>query len=153
MSAASTPAPRTKSPNERSSVPRHTLFLPMFVLLLGLGALEFFQVMTMEDQLDAMTQDIDKMDGKVKLAHYERDKFYLLASAVLRMAPSDPNADQVATLFGLRQLQIDKPELMNANLPSDLPANSGASTNATPFGAMPPATNAAPSVPAAPVNK
>jgi hypothetical protein len=88
------------------------------------------------------------MDPKVKLAQYERSKFYMMASDVLRLAPRDPNADQVATLFGLRQLQADKPELMNANAPSDLPTTSAldestAATNAAPVDSSS-ATNAAP---------
>jgi hypothetical protein len=120
----------------------------MLILLLGMGAHEVYQVMSMEEQLDVTTQNVDRMDPKVKLAQYERSKFYMMASDVLRLAPRDPNADQVATLFGLRQLQADKPELMNANAPSDLPTTSAldestAATNAAPVDSSS-ATNAAP---------
>jgi len=76
----------------------------------------------MEEQLDQMTQAVDKYDGRVKLAQYEKDKFYGMARAVLRLAPKDANANEVATLFNLRELQRDKPDLMNANDPSDVAA-------------------------------
>jgi hypothetical protein len=129
----------------------------MLILLLGMGAHEVYQVMSMEDQLDVTTQNVDRMDPKVKLAQYERSKFYMMAADVLRLAPRDPNADQVATLFGLRQLEADKPELMNANAPSDLPTNSApdestAATNAAPVDSSS-ATNATPVHAAAPANK
>jgi hypothetical protein len=147
MSAASTPAPRAPETRSSSSS-RVNLFVPMLILLLGMGAHEVYQVMSMEEQLDVTTQNVDRMDPKVKLAQYERSKFYMMASDVLRLAPRDPNADQVATLFGLRQLQADKPELMNANAPSDLPTTSAldestAATNAAPVDSSS-ATNAAP---------
>jgi hypothetical protein len=126
----------------------------VFILLLGLGAREVYLVMSMEDQLDSATQNVDKMDPRVKVAQYERSKFYMMASEVLRLAPKDPNADQVATLFGLRQLQVDKPELMNATAPSDLPAVTNTESNATeaaPVG-ISPATNAV-LHPGSPANK
>jgi hypothetical protein len=156
MSAASTPAPRAKSPTDtRPSGTRHTLFLPVLILILGTGALASYQVLSMEDQLDLMTQTVDKYDGKVKLAQYEKDKFYKMARAVLRLAPKDQNANQVATLFNLRELQKDQPDLMNANDPSDL----ADATNAAPDSALAPtnsiiapATNAPPKAPV-PANK
>jgi hypothetical protein len=157
MSAASTPAPR--SSDSRPSSSRSSLFLPIFILLLGLGGREVYLVMSMEDQLDRVTQNVDKMDPRVKVAQYERSKFYMMASEVLRLAPKDPNADKVATLFGLRQLQADKPELMNANAPSDLPAvpDTSSEASAPPTNAAPlegsATTNAASEHPASPANK
>jgi len=124
------------------------LFLPVLILILGSGALSTYQVLSMEEQLDQMTQTIDKYDGKVKVAQYEKDKFYQMARAVLRLAPKDPNANQVATLFNLRELQRDQPDLMNANDPSDL---AGMTTNAA-ADPVPP-TNAAPVKVAAPAAK
>ena len=158
MSAASTPAPRSKSATDTrpSSGSRHTLFVPVLILILGSGALASYQVMSMEDQLDQMTQTIDKYDGKVKEAQYQKDKFYKMARAVLRLADKDPNANQVATLFNLRELQKAQPDLMNANDPSDVAGSNAATpedttTNAAPAPA-PPSTNAAPKA-AAPAAK
>ena len=145
MSAASTPAPRAKSAIETrpTAGPRQTLFLPVFILILGTGALASYQVLSMEDQLDQMTQTVDKYDSQVKLAQYEKDKFYKMARAVMRLSDRDTNAKQVATLFNLAELQRDQPDLMNANDPSDL-ANAADATNAAPSNATAP-TNAAPS--------
>src|SRR5579871_3248344 len=137
MSAASTPAPRSKSSSESRNAPRHTLFLPMFILLLGMGARECYQMISMENQLDDVTQKVDQIDSKVKLTEYERSKFYSMAADVLRLAPKDPNADQIAVLFGLRKLQQDKPELMNASGQTDFAsfsaqASAVAATNTPP---------------------
>ena len=117
MSAASTPVPRSKSTSEsRTSGPRgHTLFWPMLIFLVGAGSLALYQVMAMEDQLDEITQSIDKMDGKVKRAQYEKAKFYAIARDVLSLAPKDPNAEQVAVDFKLRQLQAAQPARAQAD--------------------------------------
>jgi hypothetical protein len=160
MSAASEPAPRAKSPTDtRPTVSRYTLFVPMLILLLGSGALSSYQVLSMEEQLDQMTETIDKYDGKVKVAQYEKDKFYHMARAVLRLAPKDANANQVATLFNLRELQRDQPDLMNANDPSDLagvtniaPTEAAPLTNST-LAPTSLSTNAAPAKATAPATK
>jgi hypothetical protein len=82
----------------------------------------------------------------------------MMAADVVRLAPRDPNAEQIAVLFGLRKLQQDKPELMNANSQTDLAALSArasavAATNAPPADPFHPTTNAAPKAPAAPTAK
>ena len=131
----------------------------MFILLLGMGARECYQMISMENQLDEVTQKVDRIDPQVKLTEYERTKFYMMAAEVLRLAPKDPNADQIAVLFGLRKLQQDKPELMNASGQSDIAnvaaaASAVAATNTPPVDPLrPPATNAAPKSPAAPAAK
>jgi len=131
----------------------------MFILLLGMGARECYQMISMENQLDEVTQKVDQMDPRVKLTEYERSKFYMMAADVLRLAPKDPNADQIAVLFGLRKLQEDKPELMNASGQTDLTAVSAeasavAATNAPPADPFhPPTTNAAPKSAAVPAGK
>jgi hypothetical protein len=131
MSAASTPAPRAKSPTDTRTTPsRHTLFLPMLIFLLGAGSLALYQVMTLEDRWDEVTQTIDKLDPQVKRGQYEKAKFYAIAREVLRLAPKDPNADQVAVYFKLRQLQEAQPELMSLNTATD--AATDTSTNALP---------------------
>ncbi len=118
MSAASTPVPRSLTSPGRSG-PRHTLFLPVLIFLIGAGALALYQVMAMEDELDQMTQALDKMDGRIKHAQHEKAVFYKIASDVLRLAPTDPNAAKVAVYFKLRQLAIAQPELMNQAPPVD----------------------------------
>ena len=134
MSAASTPAPRSSA----APAPRHTLFLPILIFFLGAGALALYQVITMEDQLEDMTQAIDQMDGKVKRAEYEKSKFYAVARDVLNLAPMDTNVAPIVVDFKLRQLQAAEPELLPQSTSPDT-----AATNAAP--AQPaPATNAAP---------
>jgi len=127
----------------------------MLILLLGYGTLAIYQVMAMEDQLDEVTRAIDQMDGKVKRAQYEKGKFYAMARDVLRLAAKDPNADQVAVHFKLRQLQAVQPALMSLSAEpapgTDTAAPPTAVTNAAPV-APSGATNAAPAeapVPAA----
>src|SRR5882672_1747210 len=100
MSAASTPVPRTSS----ASSSRHTLFWPMLVFLFGAGSLAVYQVMALQDQLDSVTRAVDLMDGKVKHAQHEQNMFYGLARDVLRLAPRDPNAEQIVVDFKIRQL-------------------------------------------------
>jgi TolA-binding protein len=131
MSAASTPVPRSTPP----SASRHTLFWPMLILLVGSGTLAIYQVMTLEDQLDEVTRAVDQMDAKVKRAQYEKNKFFTMAKDVLRLAPKDPNAEQIVVDFKLRQLQAAQPVLMDLSTPS-----------------APATTNAAPTQPAAATN-
>jgi TolA-binding protein len=145
MSAASTPVPRSSSP----SASRHTLFWPMLVFLVGSGTLAVYQVMVLEDQLDEVTQAIDHMDGKIKRAQYEKAKFFSMAKEVLRLAPKDPNAEQIVVDFKIRQLQAAQPVLMDLTTPSApartnaAPAQPAAVTNSGPVQPSP-ATNAAP---------
>jgi hypothetical protein len=126
--------------------PRHTLFLPLLILLIGSGAFALYQVIAMQDQLDEATYAIDQMDGKVKRAQYEKAKFYAIANDVLRLAPKDANADQVAVYFNLRQLQAAQPELLSSSAPSDM-----AVANAAP-GQPAAATNFAPAQPSQATN-
>jgi len=134
------------SSESRPSGPRHTLFLPMLILLFGSGTLALYQVMYMEDQLDQLTQAVDKMDGKVKRAQYEKAKFYGMVRDVLSLAPKDPNADKVVVYFKLRELQAAQPELLTPNSSWDMPTTNGAS-------AQPAATtNTAPVTPAPSTN-
>ena len=105
--------------------------------------------MVMEDQLDEVTLAVDHMDGKVKRAQYEKAKFFSMAKEVLRLAPKDPNAEQIVVDFKLRQLQAAQPVLMDLTVPSApattnaAPAQPAAATNAAPIQPSQ-ATNAAP---------
>lgn len=122
----------------------------MLIFLFGAGSLAFYEVMTMEDRWDEVTQAIDKMDGKVKRGQYEKGKFFAIARDILLLAPKDPNADKVATYYKLKQLQEAQPELMAMNSATDL-ATDTAMTNAAP--AQPAAaTNSAPVQPSAVTN-
>ena len=85
----------------------------MLILLFGSGTLALYQVMTLEDRLDEVTRAIDQMDGKVKWAQREKAKFYALARDMLRLAPKDPNAEQIVVYFKLKELQAAQPELMD----------------------------------------
>lgn len=84
----------------------------MLILLLGSGTFATYQVMSMEDQLDEVTQATDKMEGKVKQAEHEKAKFYAIAREILRLAPKDTNAEQLTVYFKLRELKAAQPELM-----------------------------------------
>ncbi len=143
MSSASTSASRFNPP------PRYTLFLPMLILLFGSGTLALYQVMSMEDRLDEVTQAVDKLDAKVKRAQDEKAKFYSLVKGVLQLAAKDPNAEQVAVYFKLRELQAAQPTLIDLNAPTTPEESNFTSTpppvapNAVPLQPMP-ATNTAP---------
>jgi hypothetical protein len=118
----------------------------MLIFLLGSGTLATYQVLAMGDRLDGLTQTIDKLDPRVKRALHEKAVFYELTRELLRLAPTDPNADQIVTHYKLRELQAAQPELLSASAPSDLSAASQPVTNAAP---MPPTTANAATVPAA----
>ncbi|HEV3273108.1 MAG TPA: hypothetical protein VGZ93_13090 [Candidatus Methylacidiphilales bacterium] len=121
----------------------------MLILLIGTGSLALYQVKTTQDDLDETTGSVDRMDGEVRLAQHEQALFYTIASDVLRLAPKDPNADQVAVHFNLRRLQAAQPELLSPNAFPDMDATnapteeSGPATNAAPVQPGQ-ATNAAP---------
>jgi hypothetical protein len=121
----------------------------MLVLILGFGTFEVYQVMTMEDQLDDITQTVDQMDGKVKHAQNEKAKFYSLAKAVLLLAPKNPNAEQIATYYKFKELQAAQPELMaqttspDSDMTNAAPEQPIAVTNSAPV-VPSEATNAAP---------
>lgn len=117
----------------------------MLILLIGAGTSSAYQIMAMEDQLDEITRAVDHLDDKIKLALYEKEKFYRIATDVLRLAPTDPNASQVADEFKLRQLQAAQPALMDVNAPT---------TPAAPIAAPTPsaATNSVPTEPSPATN-
>jgi hypothetical protein len=126
MSSASIPAPRTPG-----SPSRHNYFWPILVYLIGAGMLAFYQVQNLEDQLSQTTSAADKLDSKVRMAQYEKAKFYALARDLLRMAPKHPAADKIVSATGIRNLAQAQPELMSLALPSGF-------TNSAPAEATPP---------------
>jgi hypothetical protein len=129
----------------------------MLILLLGVGTFAVLEVMALEDRWIEVASAIDKMDTQVKRAQYEKNKFYAIARDVLRLAPKDPNAQQVATEFKLQQLQAAEPTLLDLNAPATPAATNAApepsaATNSAPVQTSA-ATNAAPaSSPGAPPN-
>jgi hypothetical protein len=144
MSSASTPPPRdTSTTKVRSGPPRHTLFLPIFIFLVGAVSLSCSQVITLADQSEQLTQTADTLDARVNHASYEKTKFFKMVRDVLQLAPKDPNAEIVATRFKLHRLAEAKPELLNAGTPADVDLSSfsapstnsaaGSTTNAAPF--------------------
>jgi len=131
----------------------------MLILLIGSGTLALYQVMALEDRLDEVTRAVDHMDGRVKRAQYEKAKFFSMARDLLRLAPKDPNAEQIVVAFKIRQLQAAQPVLMDLTTPSApattnaAPAQPVAATNSAPVQASE-TTNAAPFVlPASPMAK
>jgi len=120
MSAASTTIPRSPYTSEpRPSSARYNLFWPMLIFLLGSGTLEVYQVMSLEDQLDRVTQNVDKMDSQVKRAQYEKTKFFGMVKSVLQLAPTDPTAEKIAVYFKLQQLAAAEPNMRSINITSD----------------------------------
>ena len=167
MSAASIPVPRSGSSSgsrsgsgsgsgsgsssSGSSGSRHTLFWPMLVLLFGIGTFAILEVMALEDRWIEIASAIDKMDPQIKRAQYEKNKFYTIAKDVLRLAPRDPAADQVASDAGLKRLQADEPALLDLNTPStpietSAAPETSAATNSAPV-ESPDTTNAPPMPP------
>jgi len=121
----------------------------MLVFLVGSGTLAIYEVMALEDQLDEVTRAIDHIDGGVKLAQHEKAVYFTMAKDVLRLAPKDPNAEQIVVDFKIRKLQAAQPVLMDLTVPSApattnaAPAQPAATTNSGPVQPSP-ATNAAP---------
>ena len=147
MSAASTPVPRKYTADPRLTAPRHSLFWPMLIFLFGAGTLAFYQVVSMEDQWDELTQNIDRLDAQVKHGLHEKAKFFAIARDVVLLAPKDPNADQVAVYYKLKQLQQAEPELMSQSAPLNATSTNAASPQPST------ATNTAPEAAPAPVVK
>ncbi|MEI9998311.1 MAG: hypothetical protein WDO13_03655 [Verrucomicrobiota bacterium] len=130
------PSPSTSVPRGQPQPPRYTLFWPMLIFLLGAGSLATYNVMSLEDQLQQVTSAVDKLDPKVRHADYERDKFYALARDLIRIAPTDPTAEQIVDQVGLRRLEKVQPQRMSLNSPpgftNDAPADPAAAPGAAP---------------------
>jgi hypothetical protein len=114
MSSASIPPPRSGS----ASSTRHNFFWPILIYLLGAGALAFYQVESLEDQLEEVTKAVDRLDPQVKHAQYEKAKFFAMARDLVRMAPKHPAAEQIVEETGIHNLQQKFPEWMSLDLPS-----------------------------------
>jgi len=138
MSAASTPAPSRTSSSPSS---RNNYFWPIFIFLLGAGLLAAYQVESLNEQLAEVTSAADRLDPQVKLAEYQKAKFFAMARDLLRMAPTHPAADELVKRLGIRNLAASQPVLMSLSQPSGF-------TNAAPVLPKPaeqPKTNVAPS--------
>jgi hypothetical protein len=138
MSSASIPAPsRGSSP----SASRSNYFWPLLIFFLGAGTLAFYQVESLNEQLSEVTSAADRMDPQVKMAQYQKAKFFAMARDLLRMAPTHPGAAKVVAELNLRKLAAAQPVLMSLDLPSGF-------TNSAPTMPPPPSapkTNVAPS--------
>jgi hypothetical protein len=144
MSSASLPAPsRSGAPGTTS---RHTFFWPIFIFLLGAFTLAFYQVESLDSQLAEVTSAADRLDPKVKLAEYQKAKFYAMARDILRMAPTHPAAANLVSELGIRELAAAQPVLMSLSQPSGF-TNAAPAAPAEPAkpGPAQPATNVAPS--------
>jgi hypothetical protein len=139
MSSASIPAPNRGSSTSSS---RTNYFLPLFIFFLGAGTLAFYQVESLDDQLAEVTSAADRMDPQVKLAQYQKAKFYAMARDLLRMAPTHPGAAKLVDELNLRKLAAAQPVLMSLDQPSGF-------TNSAPTMPPPPSapkTSVSPSV-------
>lgn len=138
MSSASIPPPsRSSSP----SGSRSNYFWPLLIFFLGSGTLAFYQVESLNGQLAEVTSAADRMDPQVKMAQYQKAKFYAMARDLLRMAPTHPGAAKLVDELNLRKLAAAQPVLMSLDLPSGF-------TNTAPTMPPPPSapkTNVAPS--------
>jgi hypothetical protein len=143
MSSASIPAPRSGPPSSS----RHNFFWPILIYLCGAGALAFYQIQSLEDQLDEVTKATDQLDAKVKHADYEKAKFYAMARDLVRLGPKHPGAQQIVDQTGITTLERTQPVLMSLDQPSGF-------TNVAPNVVQPaaePTTNVSPLIPAPPV--
>ncbi len=122
---------------------RTNYFWPLLIYLLGAGILAFYQVESLNDQLAQATSAADRMDPQVKLAEYEKAKFFSMARDLLRLAPTHPAADKLVSDLGIRQLAARQPVLMSLSQPSGF-TNSAPAMPARPA-AEQPSTNLAPS--------
>ncbi len=135
MSYESKPLPpRTFGPPPGA---RYSLFWPVLVFFVGFGAYTFSQIWDLEDQIDSVNGAIDKMTPKIERAGYEKNKFYTLAKDILRLAPQDAMAQQIATELNLDKLRQTDPLL------SDNPSRTNNTANAVPPAPAPGSTNAA----------
>ena len=144
MSSASIPAPsRGSSP----SGSRSNYFWPLLIFFIGAGTLAFYQVESLNGQLAEVTSAADRMDPQVKLAQYQKAKFYAMARDLLRMAPKHPAAEKLVTDLGIRNLAVTQPVLMSLDQPSGF-TNVAPSNTAVVQPSPEPATNASPLAPA-----
>jgi len=128
MSSASIPAPsRGSSP----SGSRTNYFWPLLIFFFGAGTLAFYQVNSLNLQLAEVTAAADEIDPQVKIAEYQKAKFYAMARDLLRLAPTHPGAEKIVTELNLRKLAAAQPVLMSLDQPSGF-------------------TNTAPNMPSAP---
>ena len=127
MSAASTPTPFPKGSESRSSSSKYTVFWPMLIFFFGIGGLSLYEVIAMQDRLDELSQTIDKLDGNVKRAQYERAKFFSISKDLLALAPKNANAEEIVTRFKLKELQAAQPKLFA----QDYSGMTGTGTNST----------------------
>jgi hypothetical protein len=116
--------------------------------MLGAGALSFYQVQSLEDQLVEVQKATDRLDSTEKDADYQKGKFFAMARELVRLAPKDAAAEKIVEQTGLRTLERTQPLLMSLGNPSGL-------TNTAPVDPgtiLPPgaanASNAPPFVPA-----
>jgi hypothetical protein len=144
MSSASFAPPRTGPP----SGARINYFWPIMVYFVGAGLLAFYQVQSLEDQLSEATAAADRIEPKVKMADYERKKFYALARDLLRLAPTHPAAAKIVDSIGIRKLAAAQPVAMSLDLPAGF-TNGAPESSAAPKPAQGPAssTNASPASP------
>jgi len=144
MSSASSPAPsRSGTPGTTS---RHNFFWPIFIFLLGALTLAFYQVESLDSQLAEVTSAADRLDPKVKVAEYQKAKFYAMARDLLRMAQTHPAASNLVSELGIRELAASQPVLMSLSQPSGF-TNAAPAAPAEPAkpGLAQPATNVPPS--------
>jgi hypothetical protein len=140
MSAASSPAPSRGVPTSTS---RNNYFWPLFIYLLGAFTLAFYQVESLNEQFSEVTGAADRLDMQVKLAEYQKAKFFAMARDLLRLAPTHPAAEKLVTDLGIRKLAAAQPMLMSLDQPSGF--TNAAPTVPAPPSSSQPKTNIAPS--------
>jgi len=94
------PSPEVPEANGNAS-----FFWPILVLIIGMLISAGYQVVAMQQQVDALKQEAEQaqVDTKFKQAQYQKAKLYKLASDVLQLAPTDPNAKQIVTDYKIEQ--------------------------------------------------
>lgn len=88
-----------------SASPPHGLFWPNLILILALNTFMIYQIGSLKYQLTKVTQAIEQVEGPFERAQHAKAEFLSLAKDVLRLAPKDPNAQQIVTAFKLQQFK------------------------------------------------
>ena len=84
-----------------------SVFWPVMILILGLGAHAVYQVLAMQDRLASITHAVHEMDPKVRQARYEQARLQGLAGDVLKLAPTDANAARLVEEFQIHPTQTN----------------------------------------------
>jgi hypothetical protein len=119
--------------------PPHGLFWPNFILLVAVCAFLVCQILSLKYQLGVVNRGITRAEDKVSHARFVKGKVVALAQDVVRLAPHDPSAEEIAKELKLDQLLATEPvvpDIAQEQMPTSNTAsqqeNLSRGTNVTP---------------------